>query len=113
MDLLSEHIFDNTQRKFYIVIDDLDKQWVSRQIVYDLIASMVEVIKEFQHKFKGVKIIISLRENLQMKVFSGTTHRGGQREKFAPLFLELKWTVQELRKMVDLRIHLTAFQEIK
>jgi hypothetical protein len=113
MDLLSEHIFNNTQRKFYILIDDLDKEWVSRQIVYDLIASMVEVIKEFQHKFKGVKIIISLRENLQMKVFSGTTHRGGQREKYAPLFLELNWTIPELKKMVDLRIQNSSKGELK
>lgn len=113
MDLLSENIFDNTQRKFYIVIDDLDKEWVSRQIVYDLIASMIEVIKEFQHKFKGVKIIISLRENLQMKVFSGTSHRGGQREKFTPLFLDLKWTIPELRKMIDLRIQNSSDGELK
>ncbi|RYY86835.1 MAG: hypothetical protein EOO15_13440 [Chitinophagaceae bacterium] len=113
MDLLSEQIFNNTQRKFFIVIDDLDKEWVSRQIVYDLIASMVEVIKEFQQKFKGVKIIISLRENLQMKVFSGTSHRGGQREKFAPLFLDLKWSVPELRKMVDLRIQNSSNRELK
>ena len=113
MDLLSEHIFNNTQRKFFIVIDDLDKEWVSRQIVYDLIASMVEVIKEFQQKFKGVKIIISLRENLQMKVFSGTTHRGGQREKFTPLFLDLRWAGPELKKMIDLRIQHSSNKELK
>jgi len=113
MDLLSEHIFNNTQRKFFIVIDDLDKEWASRQIVYDLIASMVEVIKEFQHKFKGVKIIISLRENLQMKVFSGTTHRGGQREKFAPLFLDLQWSTSELKKMIDLRVQHSSNKELK
>jgi hypothetical protein len=113
MDLLSDNIFNDTQRKFYILIDDLDKEWVSRQIVYDLIASMVEVIKEFQHKFKGVKVIISLRENLQMKVFSGTSHRGGQREKFAPLFIDLKWSLPELRKMVDLRIQQSSNRELK
>ena len=113
MDLLNDHIFNNTQRKFFIVIDDLDKEWASRQIVYDLIASMVEVIKEFQHKFKGVKIIISLRENLQMKVFSGTSHRGGQREKFAPLFLDLQWSIPELRKMIDLRIQHSSDKELK
>lgn len=113
MDLLSDNIFNNTQRKFFIVIDDLDKEWVSRQLVYDLIASMVEVIKEFQNKFKGVKIIISLRENLQMKVFSGTINRGGQREKFSPLFLDLKWSLQALRKMIDLRIQSASNKELK
>ncbi|MGC4102845.1 P-loop ATPase, Sll1717 family [Ferruginibacter sp.] len=113
INILSENIFNNTQRKFFIVIDDLDKEWVSRQLVYDLIASMVEVIKEFQHKFKGVKVIISLRENLQMKVFSGTVNRGGQREKFSPLFLDMKWSMQELRKMIDLRIQNTTNKELK
>ena len=113
IELLSEKIFNSTQRKFFIVIDDLDKEWVSRQLVYDLIASMIEVIKEFQNKFKGVKIIISLRENLQMKVFSGTINRGGQREKFSPLFLDLKWTVPELRKMIDLRIQTASNKDLK
>ncbi|MBA4198575.1 MAG: hypothetical protein C0459_13585 [Chitinophaga sp.] len=113
LDLLSEHIFNGIQRKFYIVIDDLDKEWVSRQVVYDLIASMIEVIKEFQTKFKGVKIIISLRENLQMKVFSGTSHRGGQREKFSPLFLDLNWKEKELRMMIDLRIQNSTNKELK
>lgn len=113
IELLSDEIFNNNQRKFFILIDDLDKEWVSRQLVYDLIASMVEVIKEFQHKFKGVKIIISLRENLQMKVFSGTINRGGQREKFSPLFLDLNWNVLQLRKMIDLRIQNTTNNELK
>jgi len=113
IDMLSEEIFNTTQRRFFIVIDDLDKEWVSRQLVYDLIASMVEVIKEFQNKFKGVKIIISLRENLQMKVFSGTVNRGGQREKFSPLFLDLKWSMQELKKMIDLRIQNSSNKELK
>lgn len=113
LELLSDHVFNNPQRKFYIVIDDLDKEWVSRQIVYDLIASMVEVIKEFQQKYKGIKIIISLRENLQMKVFSGTSHRGGQREKFAPLFLDINWQPSELKMLIDLRIQKSSNREIK
>lgn len=113
IELLGDEIFNSPQRKFFILIDDLDKEWVTRQIVYDLIASMIEVIKEFQQKFKGVKIIISLRENLQMKVFSGTSHRGGQREKFTPLFLELLWQYQELRMLVDLRIQNTSQGDLK
>jgi hypothetical protein len=95
-----------------LVIDDLDKEWVSPQIVYDLIASMIEVIKEFQQKFQGVKIIIALRENLQMKVFSATAHRGGQREKFTPLFLNLTWSKDNLRKLIDLRLQYISNKEL-
>jgi hypothetical protein len=112
IELLSKNVFNSTQRKFYLLIDDLDKEWVSPQIVYDLIGAMIEVIKEFQQKFKGVKIIISLRENLQMKVFSGTEHRGGQREKFAPLFLNLNWTNPDLKKLIDIRLQLITNKEL-
>lgn len=112
IDLLSKDVFNNTQRKYYLVIDDLDKEWVSPQIVYDLIGSMIEVVKEFQQKFKGVKIILALRENLQMKVFSGTAHRGGQREKFSPLFLNLAWTNQDLQKLIDSRLQYISKNEL-
>lgn len=112
IDLLSKNVFNNTQRKYYLVIDDLDKEWVSPQIVYDLIGAMIEVVKEFQQKFKGVKIIIALRENLQMKVFSGTAHRGGQREKFAPLFLNLQWKNNDLQKLIDLRLQHISNKEL-
>ena len=112
IELLSKNVFNNTQRKFYLLIDDLDKEWVAPQIVYDLIGAMIEVIKEFQQKFKGVKIIISLRENLQMSVFAGTEHRGGQREKFAPLFLNLNWKDADLKKLVDLRLQLVTNKEL-
>jgi hypothetical protein len=112
IELLSKNVFNNLQRKYYLVIDDLDKEWASPQIVYDLIGSMIEVIKEFQQKFKGVKIIIALRENLQMKIFSGTAHRGGQREKFTPLFLNLSWSNENLKKLIDLRIQHVTNKEL-
>jgi len=104
IEILRTNVFNNNQRKFYIVIDDLDKEWVSPQIVYDLIAAMVEVIKEFQEKFKGVKIIIALRDNLHQVIFSGKEHRGGQREKFSPLFLNLTWDNYSLKELINSRI---------
>lgn len=108
IDLLRTEVFNNNQRRFYIVIDDLDKEWVSPQIVYDLIGAMVEVIKEFQEKFKGVKIIIALRDNLHQVIFSGKEHRGGQREKFAPLFLNLTWDNYSLKELINSRIQLLS-----
>jgi hypothetical protein len=80
---------------------------VSPQIVYDLIAALVEVIKEFTF-FKGVKIIIALRENLHNLVFTGKYHRGGQREKFGSLYLHLNWETDDLKELVDKRIKLLS-----
>lgn len=112
MEILSSEVFNNNQRRFYVVIDDLDKEWVSPQIVYDLIGAMIEVIKEFQEKFKGVKVIIALRDNLHQLIFSGKEHRGGQREKFSPLFLNLTWNSYTLKELIDSRIKLLTGEQL-
>jgi hypothetical protein len=103
IELLKE-LFDGNQKKLYLLIDDLDKEWAPTQIVYDLIATMVDVIKEFRGTFKSVKIVASLRDNLHQLVFSGREHRGGQREKFSSLYLHLEWTRKELKELIDIRL---------
>ncbi|MCB2379281.1 hypothetical protein LGH70_16915 [Hymenobacter sp. BT635] len=105
--ILKTDILNNQQRKYFIVIDDLDKEWVSAQIVYDIIAAMIEVIKEFQ-VFQGVKIIIALRDNLHQLVFSAQEHRGGQREKFASLYLNLEWDNRSLKELINQRLKLLS-----
>lgn len=105
INLMRDNLLQGQQRKHYIVIDDLDKEWVSAQIVYDLIASMIEVIKEFQ-TFKSVKIIIALRDNLHQMVFAGYEHRGGQREKFSHLYLKLDWDEKSLYNLLNERLKL-------
>lgn len=105
--IMKDELFENTQTKYYIVIDDLDKEWVSEQIVYDLLASLIEVIKEFRI-LKSVKIIIALRENLNDMVFSGKRHRGGQREKFSSLYLPLTWSTEELSEVIDKRLRFVS-----
>ena len=105
--IIQEEIFIDLQQKHFIIIDDLDKEWITTDIRYDLIGSMIEVIKEFQ-TFKGVKIIISLRDNLYQMIFSGTNHKGGQREKFKPLYVELVWSREELRELLNKRLYLVT-----
>ena len=112
IEILSENVFINNQKKYYIIIDDLDKEWVSPQIVYDLIGAMIEVIKEFQQKFSGVKIIIALRDNIYQIIFSGKEHRGGQREKYSPLFLNLTWDAHSLKELIDSRIKLITNSQL-
>ncbi len=111
--ILKEELFTNIQQKHFIIIDDLDKDWISTDMRYELIGAMIEVIKEFQ-VFKGVKIIISLRDNLYQMVFSGKNHKGGQREKFKPLYTDLTWTALELKEFLNKRfLTLTDNLDIK
>ena len=102
--IFKEDVFSDYQKRYFIIVDDLDKDWVSQQIVYDLIAAMVEVVQEFHTHFKGVKIILALRDNIHMLAISGSEHRGGQREKFAALDLHLRWNKEELLTFLNIRL---------
>lgn len=105
--IIQEELFIDSQQKHFIIIDDLDKEWIATDMRYELIGAMIEVIKEFQ-QFKGVKIIISLRDNLHQLVFSGINHKGGQREKFKPLYAELSWTALELKELLNKRLYIAT-----
>lgn len=107
INILHEELFVDIQQKHFIIIDDLDKEWIATSIRYDLIGAMIEVIKEFQI-FKGVKIVISLRDNLYQLLFTGAKHKGGQREKFKPLYADLIWSPLELKELVNRRLSLVT-----
>lgn len=109
--IMKDELFNNSQKKYYLVLDDLDKEWIEDDIRYELIGSMIEVIKEFR-QFQGVKIIISLRENLNEIVFSGQYNKGGQREKFKPLFSYLNWTSDDLKLFLDKRLKLLSENQL-
>ncbi len=107
INILKEEIFVDSQQKHFIIIDDLDKEWISTSMRYDLIGAMIEVIKEF-HFFKGLKIVICLRDNLYQLLFSGAKNNGGQREKFKPLYAEITWTPLELQELLNIRLQLVS-----
>lgn len=111
INILQEEIFIDTQQKHFIIIDDLDKEWIPSTLRYELIGAMIEVIKEFS-VFKGVKIIISLRDNLYQLIFSGNKHQGGQREKFKPLYVDLKWDKNELKDLLNKRLTLLSEKDL-
>lgn len=105
LNIMKSDIFTDFSRKYFVVIDDLDKEWIPTDIRYDLINALIEVIKEFQ-VFQGPKIVIALRDNLHKIVFSGLKHTGGQREKYKPLYLHLDWTRDELEQLLSKRLEL-------
>jgi len=103
MRLLQRDILPKTQKKYYILIDDLDKNWVDTRIVYDLIKALIEVIKEYS-RIPQVKIVIALRTNIDNIVFVNNNVRGLQREKMKYLYLRLTWTPEELRTLINNRL---------
>ncbi|MFD2719177.1 P-loop ATPase, Sll1717 family [Hymenobacter monticola] len=104
-DILKEDIFNTRQKRFYIIIDDLDKDWVDITIVYDLIRALVITINELKG-IPGIKVIIALRDNLYEKALQETEARRMQREKFRQLNLNLEWNHASLKELLNKRLAL-------
>lgn len=96
-------VFLKNQKKHFILVDDLDKNWVDSNIVYDLIKALIEVIKDFR-KIPNTKLIIALRTNILQKIFRKNLTRGVQREKYDYLYLNIEWDREDLTNLINNRL---------
>ena len=103
MDLMAQNIFTDDQKKYYIVIDQLDDSWVEDGLRYKLIRALIETIKDFK-KVQNVKIIISMRTDLLERVYSTTRDSGFQEEKYDALSVPMKWNAGSLFQLIDKRV---------
>ncbi len=103
-DILANDIFSDQYPKFFIVIDRLDESWVEDTLRYRLIRSLIECLKDLQ-KFRSVKIIIALRQDLLYRVFRETRDSGFQEEKYQPLILRIKWDANQLIEILNKRLN--------
>jgi hypothetical protein len=104
LDLLAEHSFDDPQKKFYILIDQLDEEWAGTETRVRFIRALIEEIKTFR-RIKQTKIIAALRKDLLVLVFDMTRDSGFQEEKYESYILELRWSPEELERLIELRIN--------
>jgi hypothetical protein len=103
--MLGEYVFASTQPRFYVLLDDLDKDWVDDQFRYRLIKALVETVSEINKNMPGVKIVLAIRRDLLDRVIHETRDAGFQEEKYEPLSLNLKWNKKQLIEMLDRRIN--------
>ena len=101
--LLADEIFNDSQESYFIVIDDLDTNWVDDPLKYKLIRALIETVKTFR-QIKSVKIIVSLRQDLLQRVISATRDSGFQSEKYETLYLKIRWTKAQLVELLNKRI---------
>jgi hypothetical protein len=102
--LLSEYSFVDKQKKYYILIDQLDEEWAETEIRYRFIRALIEEIRSFR-ALPQVKVLVALRQDLLEIVFDHTRDAGFQEEKYDAYLLPLKWTAQELEQLVELRVN--------
>nr|WP_249541339.1 hypothetical protein [Escherichia coli] len=101
--MLAEYSFDDPQKNYYIIIDQLDDNWAENDTRYKFIRALIEEIKVFR-KIKNIKIIAALRLDLLRSVFNITRGSGFQEEKYESYILDIKWTSQQLTELVQKRV---------
>lgn len=97
--VLNEDILDPAHST-YVVIDDLDTQWVDERLSNDLIRCLFSTVLSLK-KVQNLKVLVALRTNIFERIDFG--ERGAQEEKFRSLILQIKWTRPDLRDMLDER----------
>lgn len=92
------------QKRYYVVIDDLDKGWAEEQLRYKLVMALIETVREFI-RVRNAKVVVALRRDLIDRVFRITRGSGFQEEKYASLYLPLTWTKPQIIDLLDRRIN--------
>lgn len=104
--VLNDDILSSPQHFTWIVIDDLDRDWVDDRIVNDLILCLFGAVVEMK-RVRNLKILVALRTNIFTTLdFAG--RKGGQEEKFRALTTRVRWTHPDMEGMLDERVKVAA-----
>jgi hypothetical protein len=101
---LLDSILADPQKRYYIIIDRLDENWVEEGLRYLLIRALIETVRDFR-RVRNAKIVISLRHDLIDRVVRMSRDVGFQEEKYESLYFDLNWTQEQLIDLLDLRIN--------
>jgi len=103
--VLDEEILDE-QHSTYVVIDDLDRDWVDDSLANDLIRCLFRTVLDLK-RVKHLKVLVALRTNIFQELDFGR-RSGGQEEKFRSLVLQVRWTKATLIHVLDERVKAAA-----
>jgi hypothetical protein len=103
-EFLADDVFCDMQKRYYVLIDQLDENWAATEMRCRLIRALIEEIKTFR-KIETAKIIVALRSDLLTQVFDATRDSGFQEEKYDAYMLRITWTEQELKYIVEKRLN--------
>lgn len=104
--VLDDHILDD-QHFTYIVIDDLDRDWVDEAIANDLIMFLFRTVQELVGKVRNLKVLVALRTNI-FEQLNFSTRSGAQEEKLRSLILHMQWSERDLEEMLSQRVRAAA-----
>ena len=100
--VLDEDILSSPQNFTWIIIDDLDRDWVDERTANDLIMCLFRAVVDLK-RVQNLKILVALRNNIFQALDFGSL-KGGQEEKFRALTMRLRWTQGDISSMLDERV---------
>lgn len=103
LELIRDYAFNDSQKRFYILIDKLDENWAESETRYRFIRSLVEETKSLRN-IPQVKIVTALRVDLLNTVFDKTREAGFQEEKYEAYLSTIRWSKQDLRNVLNNRV---------
>ncbi len=103
--LLREDVFADDKNHYFVIIDRLDEDWVKEPLRFKLIRALIEAVRSLR-QVPNVKVVFSLRDDLLYSVLEKTASPGFQREKFASLYLRLRWSREQIIDVLDRRVGL-------
>ncbi|WP_433506053.1 P-loop ATPase, Sll1717 family [Pseudonocardia halophobica] len=106
INVLDDEVLNRPQHFTYVVIDDLDRDWVDERIANDLIRCLFRTVIDLK-RVRHLKVLVALRTNIFQELQFGR-RGGGQEEKFRALVLLMKWTKADLTEMLDERVRVAA-----
>jgi hypothetical protein len=101
---LIDSVLDDEQHGYYIVIDNLDENWVEERLRYKLIMALIQTARDF-NAVRHAKVVIAIRRDLIDRVFRLARDSGFQEEKYQSLYLPLVWTKDQILEVLDKRIN--------
>jgi hypothetical protein len=101
--VLNDTILDSPQNFTYLLIDDLDKDWVEGSHRVRLIRCLLDAVIDMA-KVRHLKVVVALRTNIFHQLDYGSLQYGHQEEKIRGMMLPLQWTKGDLRSLVEQRV---------
>ncbi|MGB2990165.1 MAG: hypothetical protein WBC98_09420, partial [Candidatus Zixiibacteriota bacterium] len=101
--ILDEEILGNDQDFRYVIVDDLDKEWVDDDIANTLIRCLFQSVVDFLD-VKNLKILVALRTNIFDQLGYSERRRGAQEEKHRGLIQFIDWNREDLTGLLEKRI---------
>jgi hypothetical protein len=105
--VLNDTILDSPQNFTYLLIDDLDKDWVDATHRVRLIRCLLDAVIDMA-KVRNLKVVVALRTNIFRQLGYGELQYVHQEEKIRGMMLPLSWTKADLRSLVEERVRVAS-----